>query len=283
MALTISTNISSMMAQSNLENTNKSLNKSIQRLSSGSIINSAEDNPAGLAISEKLRAHIAGLSTAKRNAGDGIAALQVAEGGMAEISNILVRLRELSIQAANGTLSNSDRTYLNTEFRQLVSEVDRIAKNTNFNGLTLLSGAFSSSGLILQIGLNNTSNDLMTININNIGADALGSVGEKVLSSITISESAGTARNMLKYLDKAINDINEARATIGAQLSRLNAVVRNISTYHQNLSDANSRIRDVDVASETANLTKYQILIQAGVSVLSTANNNPQVALGLIS
>ncbi len=283
MALTISTNISSMMAQSNLENTNKSLNKSIQRLSSGSIINSAEDNPAGLAISEKLRAHIAGLATAKRNAGDGIAALQVAEGGMSEISNILVRLRELAIQAANGTLSNSDRTYLNTEFRQLVSEVDRIAKNTNFNGLTLLSGGFSASGLILQIGLNNTSNDLMTININNVGASALGSVGEKVLSTITISESAGTARNMLKYLDKAINDINGARATIGAQLSRLNAVVRNLSTYHQNLSDANSRIRDVDVASETANLTKYQILIQAGVSVLSTANNNPQVALGLIS
>ncbi len=283
MGIVISTNIPSMVAQTNLQKTNISLNKSIERLSSGQKINSSQDDPAGLAISDRMRAQIMGLKQAEKNAADGISALQVAEGGMVEIGNILIRMRELALQSANGTLTATDRSYLNTEFSQLRTEVDRISTTTNFNGIALLSGAFSVTGMILQVGLNNTSKDMMTIRIVSVGNSSLGSVGEMVLSQMTISQSAGTARNTLKYLDAAINDINQARSTIGAQLSRLNATGRNLSVNIMNLSSANSRIRDVDVASETADLTKAQILMQSGVSVLSQANNNPQVALSLLS
>ncbi len=285
MAMVISSNVTSLMAQTNLANTQTSLNKSIGRLSSGSRIISAQDDPAGLAISEKLKSQIRGVDMARRNAEDGISALQVAEGGMTEIGGILIRMKELALQASNETLSGNDRDFLNTEFQQLKSEITRISKSTKFNGNTLLSGAYSSggteNGLLLQVGIDNVDADHMTVFIANVSLGALGSTAQ-TLTNMTISESAGQARNMLQYLDAAITDLSTARSQAGGQLARLSSIIRNLSVTSQNLTAANSRIRDVDVANETANLTRDQILTQAGVSVLSQANQAPQVALSLL-
>ncbi len=280
MSFVINTNIPSISAQMNLEKTNTSLNNSIMKLSSGRRINIASDDPAGLGISNKLRSQITGLKQSRRNAEDGISAIQVAEGALSEIGEILIRMRELSVQASNGTLTSTDRSYLNTEVTQLVSEINRISQSTNFNGINLLSGAFSTSGIVLQIGLDKASKDMMTITISNMGSSGLGST--VMMSQVTISQSAGRARDMLKYIDAAINDVNTQRAQLGANLSRLQKSINNLGTNVQNLSSANSRILDVDVANETAELTKYQILMQAGVSVLSQANASPQSALALI-
>ncbi len=286
MGMSIITNIPSLMAQYNLNNTNIALNKSISRLSSGSKINTAQDDPAGLAISEKLKAQVTGLNASNRNASDGVSALQVAEGGMTEIGNILIRMKELALQASNETLSTNDRNFLNTEFQQLKSEIARISISTKFNGNALLSGAYSAggtqNGLLLQVGLDNVDADHMTVFISNLGLTALGSVGDQVLTNMTIALSAGRARSMLQYIDEAINDVSRARSEVGSQLARLSSTIRNLSINTQNLTAANSRIRDVDVAQETADLTKNQILLQAGVSVLAQANQGPQVALSLI-
>ncbi len=280
MTISITTNVPSLLAQNNLENTNQSLNRSISKLSSGSRIVSAQDDPAGLAISEKLKGNIVGTSTAKRNANDGISLLQVAEGAMTEIGSILIRMKELTIQAANETLSSTDRGFLDNEFQELEKEITRISLSTKFNGITLVSGAYSATGLILQVGLTAATSDQMTITLANVGPSALGS--GTFISGVTIAQSAGQARNMIKFVEAAINDISEARSSIGSQLSRLNSTVRNLATSEVNLTQANSRVRDVDVASETANLTKNQILMQAGVSVLAQANSTTQFALSLI-
>ncbi len=282
MVLSITTNVSSLLAQHNLDQTNISLNRSIAKLSSGSRIVSAQDDPAGLAISEKLESQIRGVKQTRRNAEDGISLLQVAEGGMTEIGSILIRMKELSLQASNETLSNSDRGFLNTEFSELKKEILRISNATKFNNAVLLSGAFSASngGLILQVGLDDVASDRMTLSIANVRTDALGS--GTFVDSITISQSAGQARNILKFIEAAINDISEARSQIGSQLSRLNSTVNNLAITGMNLMQAKSRIKDVDVANETSELTKKQILLQAGISVLSQANSAPQVALSLI-
>ena len=282
MVISITTNVSSLLAQHNLDQTNMSLNRSIAKLSSGSKIVSAQDDPAGLAISEKLESQIRGVKQTRRNAEDGISLLQVAEGGMTEIGSILIRMKELSLQASNETLSNSDRGFLNTEFSELKKEILRISNATKFNNAVLLSGAFSTTngGLILQVGLDDVSSDRMTLSIASVRTDALGS--GTFINSITISQSAGQARNMLKFIEAAINDISEARSQIGSQLSRLNSTVNNLAITGMNLTQAKSRIKDVDVANETSELTKKQILLQAGISVLSQANSAPQVALSLI-
>ena len=280
MAISITTNVSSLLAQNNLNQTNNALNRSISKLSSGSRIVSAQDDPAGLAISEKLKGNIVGTSTAKRNANDGISLLQVAEGAMTEIGSILIRMKELTIQAANETLSSTDRGFLDNEFQELEKEITRISLSTKFNGITLVSGAYSATGLVLQVGLTAATSDQMTITLANVGPGALGS--GTFISGVTIAQSAGQARNMIKFVEAAINDISEARSSIGSQLSRLNSTVRNLATSEVNLTQANSRVRDVDVASETANLTKNQILMQAGVSVLAQANSTTQFALSLL-
>ncbi len=281
MTISILTNVPSLMAQQNLQRTNEAVNSAITRLSSGRRIVSSMDDPAGIAITEKLTAQINGVEQNKRNAEDGTSLLQVAEGGMMEVGNILIRMKELALQAANDTLSSNDRAFLNTELIQLKSEIDRISTSTKFNGLALLSGTYSVNGLTLQVGLTESSTDLMTIRIGNIGTNSLGS--NVTISQVSISQSAGRARDMLKYIEKAINDISTARSQVGAQLSRLNSTIRNLVTTSLNLSQARSRVRDADVANETANLTKNQILVQAGVSVLSQANSFPQIALGLLS
>lgn len=286
MAISITTNVSSLLAQNNLNQTNNALNRSISKLSSGSRIVSAQDDPAGMAISEKLRGQIRGTNVNRRNAEDGISLLQVAEGGMTEVGNILIRMKELSLQASNETLSTNDRSFLNTEFQQLKNEIQRVADSTKFNGLGLLSGGYSQGGtyggLTLQVGLTQNSADLMTVFISSAAPAALGSTGTGSINAITIAQSAGRARDVLKYIEAALNDISQARSQVGSQLSRLSSTVRNLSTTEMNLAQANSRIKDVDVASETAELSKNQILMQAGVSVLAQANSSSQIALSLL-
>ncbi len=281
MSISLKTNVPSLRAQTNLNETFIQLNKSIERLSSGSKILTAQDDPAGLAISERLKNQIRGNLVNQRNVNDGISALQVAEGGMSEISQILLRMRELTLQAANGTLSGNDRVFLNTELTELKNEIDRITESTNYNGLTLLSGGLSVNGLIIQVGLNNLDSDRMTIVIGNLTTNGIGTT-TGMLTTVTISQSAGRARAMLAIIDASISDISDARSKVGAQLSRLSSTSRSIAVSHYNLESAHSLIKDVDVAEETAALTRKQILMQAGVNVLSMANNSPQVALSLL-
>jgi flagellin len=285
MALVINTNIASINAQRNLGKTEGSLYTSLARLSSGLRITAAKDDAAGLAISENLRAQIRGLAQAERNANDGISLVQTAEGALNEVSGALIRMRELAVQASTGTLSDNERKYLNNEFKDLMSEIDRIADVTEFNGTKLLNGA-ASGGISFQVGLNNNPSDRITAAIakdtGGTYASQLGKgTGTSALGSRSISTASG-ALNSLSIIDQAIKDISGVRGNLGAIQNRLSITVNNLATQRENLSAANSRIRDVDVASETVAMTRSQILMQAGVSVLAQANGLPGMALGLI-
>jgi len=281
MGLIVNTNLLSLNAQRSLKTTQNKLGTSVARLSSGLRINSAKDDAAGMAISMKLSAHVRGLNQAVRNAQDGISVVQVAEGGMNEIHNILTRMRELSMQSATGTLSTSDRTALQTEFSDLKSEIDRISDTVDFNGFKLMDGSLSATGVSLQVGINNTVNDRIQISaatFGNIDASALGLT--TTLSSI---DSVGSAQSMLTVLDSAIGTVSTRRGNLGAVQNRLGSTIANLEIASENLSAANSRIADADFAIETANLTRSQIILQAGVAVLSQANTIPQYALQLLS
>jgi flagellin len=278
MALVINTNVASINAQRNLGRTEGKLQSSLAKLSSGMRITSAKDDAAGLAISEKLRSHIRGLAQAERNANDGISLVQTAEGALDEVSNILIRMRELGVQAANGTLGAEERDYLDDEFQDLVAEIDRIANVTEFNGQKLLNGA-TSGGITFQVGLSAGTDDRITVSIGKTFASSIGtgtSIGSSHVSTVTM------ARNALAVVDAALNDISGVRGDLGAAQNRLAITVRNLATQRENLSAANSRIRDVDVAQETVEMTRSQILMQAGVSVLAQANQLPSMALSLI-
>jgi flagellin len=243
-------------------------------------ITSAKDDAAGLAISEKLRAQIRGLGQAERNANDGISLVQTAEGSLNEVSSILIRMRELSVQAASGTLGSEERGYLNDEFGELVAEIDRIAAGTEFNGKVLLNGA-QSTGISFQVGINNVSTvDRITVSISDVGSDTIGS-GSTHISSQSVS-TATKAQTSLSVIDAAIADISGLRGSLGASQNRLSAAVNNLTVQRENISAANSRIRDVDVAQETVEMTRSQILMQAGVAVLAQANQMPALALSLI-
>ncbi|MEZ6195673.1 MAG: flagellin [Planctomycetota bacterium] len=271
MALTINTNTYSLNAQRNLSTQSAKLGKSYSRLSTGLRINSAADDAAGLAISERLRATTRSLEQAGRNANDGISLIQTAEGALDESSNILNRLRELSVQASNGTLGTQDKTTLQQEFSNLRSEIDRIANSTSFNGTNLLSG---SSTITLQVGEGTTTGtDTIDVSFTASGASSLG------LASLDISSSPSAA---ITAIDTAINSVSKLRGDLGAAQSRLESTTRNISNRVENLSAAESRIRDVDVAKETADLTKNSILQQAALSILAQANVQPQAALSLL-
>jgi flagellin len=281
MGLIVNTNLFSLNAQRNVNRTQGSLGTSIQRLSSGLRVNSAKDDAAGLAISMKLSAHVRSLNQAIRNAQDGISVVQTAEGGMNEIHNILTRMRELATQAANGLLSSSDRSALDTEFQALKTEITRISDTTEFNGLKLINGSLSANGVSLQVGLNNTTNDRITVSgssFNDIDASALGLSGTQ--SSI---ETQANAQSMLTLIDSAISTVSTRRGNLGAVQNRLGSTIANLSISVENLQAANSRIKDADFAIETANLTKSQIILQAGVAVLAQANVLPQYALQLLS
>lgn len=282
MGLVVNTNLLSLNAQRSLNRTQGKLGTSVARLSSGLRINSAKDDAAGMAISMKLAAHVRGLNQAVRNAQDGISVVQTAEGGMNEIHNILTRMRELSMQSATGTLSTADRTALQTEFADLKSEIDRISDTVDFNGFKLMDGSLSATGVSLQVGINNTANDRITISaatFGNIDASALG-LTTAALSSI---DSVGASQSMLTVIDAAIGTVSTRRGNLGAVQNRLGSTIANLEIASENLSAANSRIADADFAIETANLTKNQIILQAGVAVLSQANTIPQYALQLLS
>jgi flagellin len=272
--ITVSTNVSSLIAQQNLARSSSNLSDNIARLSSGLRVRSAADDAAGLAISEDFKASIRSLNQAKRNANDGVSLIQTADGSLKEVSGLLTRMRELAIQSRNGTNNSTQRGYLNDEFSQLRSEIDRIANTTEFNGLTLLDGD-QASGLSFQVGMGTTTDDRLTISIADSGASALG------LMSSTISTTGG-ADTAIDALDDAIQDVSTRRAAMGSMQNRLSTTMSNLETYSTNLSAANSRIVDVDVASETAELTKNNILLQAGAAMLAQANQAPQIALSLL-
>ena len=277
MGLRINTNVASLTAQKNLFGTKLKLDKSLERLGTGLRINHAGDDAAGLAISESLRATIRGEKQARRNAQEGIAFIQVAEGALNEVSNILIRLRELGVQAASDTIGPVERQFLNVEYDQLIQEVDRIANGTEYNGSQLLSG----TGTILdfQVGVHNDP-FIDRISFDSSKADANSAALGLNLTSVSDKVSA---QNSLAAVDAALVSVNAMRADFGAIQSRLMSTIQNLSVSIENQSAAFSRIRDVDVAEETAELTRQNVLMQAGTSVLAQANQLPQLALGLLN
>lgn len=276
MGLRISTNTQSLRAQNAMSKVETQKSESLAKLSSGSRINKAGDDAAGLAISEKLKANIRGSMQATRNAGDGISMIQTAEGGLNEVSNVLIRLRELSVQAASDTIGDQERSFADLEFQNLTQEVERIATSTQFNGKDLLSGQGDS--MDFQIGImNDPKNDRLSYKpqdssarIADLGIDGLG-VTAKV-----------NAQENLEKIDMAINGINGNRASLGALQNRLQSTISNLEVRTENLAAANSRIRDTDVAAESAELAKANILSAASTSVLAQANNSGAGALKLI-
>ena len=273
--LSIRSNASSLNAQKQLASTQQNMGVSLERLSSGYRINKAGDDAAGLSISESMRAQIKGLNQASRNANDGISLLQTAEGALSEVSNILIRMREISVQAVNGTLTSTDRGYLNQEFDELRTEITRIADVTEFNGQALLNA--DSNGFSFQVGIDNGSTSQINISLSDMTDDGAAiSLSTNTITGQTVANVAITD------VDAAIQQVSSLRSTIGATQNRLNSTIVNLATTSENLTSANSRIRDVDVAGESANMTRNQILMQAGTAVLSQANSLPQSALSLI-
>jgi len=277
MALTINTNVASLNAQRNLNTTQTQLAKSMERLSSGLRINRAGDDAAGLAISQNMQANIRSMNQAVRNANDGISLVQTAEGALNETSSILLRMRELGTQAANGTLSDTQRDNIQVEFKSLQDEIDRISNVTDFNGTKLLNGALSAgTGMNLQIGTGTTTaNDIISVKVSKADTATLS------VNTSFVSTEAG-ARSALTSIDSAIAAVATARGGLGAIQNRLQSTINNLQVAVENTSAANARIVDVDVASESANMTRAQILTQAGVSILSSANQTPQLALKLL-
>lgn len=276
MGLRIATNTQALSAQRFLSNNYQAQNNSLERLASGSRINRAGDDAAGLAISEKLKANIRSMKQAGRNANDGISLIQTAEGAMNEISNVLVRMRELSIQASSDTISDVERGFTNKEVQALKLEVDRISNSTEFNNMKLLDG--TAGKLDIQIGINNNPDqDRFTFDTNEARTN-LAALGITDVSTASKQES----QTNMASLDVAIQRLNENRAGLGALQNRIYSTINNLNIYTENLEQANSRIRDTDMATETSELVKQNILTQANISVLSQANNNPQAALKLL-
>lgn len=276
MSIRIKTNSTSLRAQANLRRTQNALATNIERLSSGLRLNRASDDAAGSSISSKLTSQTRSLLQATRNTNDAVSVIQTTEGALNEISGIVIRMRELAIQAANdGTMTSVERGYIDQEFGLLQSEVDRIVNVTEFNGSTLLDGNLSAN---FQVGIGNSNNDRIAINIDGASTTELG-IDTGALPDI---DTASDARAAIDLLDAAIQSIGTNRGALGATQNRLNITISNLSNMHENLTAANSRIKDVDVANETSEMTRNQILQQAGVAVLAQANQLPQAALSLL-
>lgn len=276
MSMVINTNVSSINAQRNLRITKDGLDGSLEKLSSGLRINKAGDDAAGLAISEKLKAEIRSLSQAKRNANDGISMIQTAEGALNEVGNMLIRLRELSVQASSDTIGDVERGFVDVEYQQLKEEIQRIASVTEFNSTKLLNG--ESGVLDIQIG---TGNDAFLDRISYDGTATNATIAALGVAA-TGATSKALAQGSIEQIDNAIVTVNSIRANLGAVQNRLSSTINNLAINEENVSSANSRIRDVDVASETASLARSSILMQAGVSVLAQANQTPNLALKLL-
>jgi flagellin len=276
MGLRINTNISAINGQRQLSINKMNLDRSLEKLASGSRINRAGDDAAGLAISENLRAQIRGLRQAKRNAQDGVSLIQVSEGGLNEISNILIRLRELSIQAASDTIGDIERGFTDREFQSLKQEIDRIANVTEFNGTPLLNG---KAGIFeIQVGVHNNP-ILDRVVYDGERADA--SLDTLKLGGESVATKQG-AQLTLSVLDDALIRVNSIRADLGALQNRLQSTINSQSISDENLSAANSRIRDADMAEEVSDMTKNNILMQSGIAVLGHANNTATAALKLL-
>jgi flagellin len=284
MSLRIQTNVEAFDAHRQLQSTADKAAKSMQKLSSGYRINSAADDAAGLAISEKMRSQIGGLDQAQRNAQDGVSLVQTGEGALNEVDSMLQRVRDLKVQYSNGTLDSDDKQAISAEVQQLGSEISDITKNTEFNGIKLLSGG---GNVNLQVGAG--SGDTITLTATELSG-AIGTGGTGGLKEITDIGSATTVANAdtafssltLDNIDAAIKNVSAVRSTFGAVQNRLEHRLNNLSTYQENLVSSESRIRDVDMASEMVNFTKLGILQQAGTSMLAQANQAPQNVLSLL-
>jgi flagellin len=268
MSLRINTNIEAFNAHRQLAATSERASKSMERLSSGYRINRAADDAAGLAISEKLRGQIRGLAQAQRNAQDGVSLVQTAEGSLNEVHSMLQRVRELAVQYQNGTLSTSDKAAITAEAQQLSQEIERIGKGADFNGIKLLDG--SSTTISFQVGANDS--DTIAVTTASLGSKIGGTVGD-----IDITSSTSIAG-----IDAAIDAVSTLRGSFGAVQNRLEHTLNNLATYQENLTASESRIRDVDMASEMVEFSKNQILQQAGTSMLAQANQAPQAVLSLL-
>jgi flagellin len=274
MALFVQTNVASMVAQNHLAKTQQSLSMNFAKLSSGYRINSASDDAAGLGISKSMNAQVRSLSIAERNSSDGISMAQTADGAAEQIHEILTRMRELSVQGANGTLSTGDSANLNTEFQSNLAEIDRISLVTTFNGKNLLSGAAAAT--TFQVGINNVAAaDRLAVSFGGADVAGLAVTGAAV-------DTVANSRTAIGTIDTAIASLSTLREGWGSATNRLTTAVTNLQSMNSNLSASLSRIRDVDVASETAAMSRNQVLSQAGVAVLSQANQAPQLALSLL-
>jgi flagellin len=277
--ISLLTNVTSLQAQQNLSMTQGALSNSIEQLSSGLRINSAADDAAGLGVSESLQSQINSYGQATQNANDAVSLSQVAEGGMGQMQTIVSNMKQLAVESSNSTLDSTDRSYIQTEFTQLSSEINRIAATTNFNGQNLLDGS-ASSGLTFQVGIYNSANDRLSLSIGKLSTSTLGSTSLH-LASISLS-TATNAQAALNVFDTAIAQLSTARANIGSMQTRMQDAISNLNTTTTDLTAANSQLSDVDVASTTAKMTQQNILEQAGIAVLGQANQLPNNALSLI-
>ena len=278
MPQTINTNLQSLNAQRNLSASQQSLQVSMQRLSSGLRVNSAKDDAAGLAIAERMNAQVRGMNVAIRNANDAISLSQTAEGAIGKIGDALQRMRELSVQSANGTNNAGDRGNLQTEFSALQSEVARLVDGTQFNGTTLFDG--TTAAFTFQVGAGTTANDTITINGTDLTTNVRDAVAAGTLD-ISGATSAG-ATAAINALDAAIDHVTTSRALYGASQNRFETVVMNLQVSAENLTAARSRIMDADFATETANMSRANILQQAGNAMVAQANQLPQMVLQLL-
>lgn len=295
MSLSVHTNQSSLTAQRSLASTQLSLNTSQQRLSTGLRINSAKDDAAGLQIANRMESQTRGLSVAQRNAADGISLAQTAEGALKEASNILQRQRELALQASNGTNTTADKDALNKEFSALNEELSRIQDTTTFAGKSLFKTGGLSAGITFQVGAEMGDKDKITVEDTKIGdvfkhaqATTTTSIGASSTPTVTttpasaINGSAGAIKATLSDLDAAINSVGSSMANLGAVQNRFQSTINNLSNIEENVSVAKGRIMDADIAKESANMTKQNMMMQAGISVLSQANQTPSMIMGLL-
>ncbi|WP_447895106.1 flagellin N-terminal helical domain-containing protein [Vreelandella sp. GE22] len=292
----INTNITSMIGQNNLSSSQSMLAQAQERLSSGLRINSASDDAAGQAIANKMTAQIDGMSQASRNASDGISMVQTMEGGLDQVNDNLQRIRELAVQGANDTNTAEDREAIATEINERIAEIDRVAGSNNFNGTSLLSGGDdgNNTDLQIQVGAGTTGNDTITVTTVNASSESLGEVaaegGNDGVANLSAAADAisgedvgnGDFQSLINSVDSAIGELDEERATLGATLNRFDSVIDNLATTETNLSEARSRIEDADYAEEVSNMTRANILQQAGTSMLAQANQTPQSVLSLL-
>jgi len=276
MALTVRSNIAALRSINQLNKTQTSLTGSLEKISSGLRIRRASDDAAGLAVSSRMNSDNVSLRQAMRNANDGVSLVQTAEGTLNEIGSILTRMRELSVQASNGTYSTSDRQLIDKEFVLMKNEIRRIASNSTFNGISLLAGKDTGS-ITIQVGIDNIGNDKLSIQMSAISA----SQGALSITSLSVSTSGG-ALAAISSIDAAINTVNTARSELGATQNRLESALSQASTYSENLSASYSQIMDLDYASESATMTRYQIMQQAGVAALGQAKAIPQSVLSML-